>query len=1125
MNRFTHAFAAALPSSASDASGSHPSPAESHFADHGTYQHGTTTAIYDDPRSTHFNPPLTWGSAPSLSLPKRPGLPRHITEDGSGRMTPRATRDPGVRANLMSAQQQWKKAWGGGSNCRLAAMAEGTEGRYAVGGAQYLRILQVTIPESGSSTPTTDKPKTPNRVQQVLARGPGGTQVSEVANLWKTGWAVGKGVNDIDWGVGSMENKIVTANPNGNFLVFDVVKARYEKEVSGGHPRPMNVLRFCKIPAYSYLLLTGGTDGIVKLWDMREREPTSRKSFKHACPVTSICFSPNDPDHFAIGLEQGGLHRYDLRARQKGVGRIWGAHGNKAIMDLKWKASSEHDAFDGSNRAGWLASAGADRKVRIWDMSQSWAEKAVPLHTLHTAHPLRRVSWRPGHETEILTVPSSQPTVSGSIDPTIASITSGLGTQMPVHETDAHLEVWDVRRHYVAKYGIASSDGVAVDAVWSDEGNIVTAFQDGAFSQLSLKGSELPLEQVPRQVMAWNAKGEMAYAVDRFKEGEVPFDDLKQEFASHWDKVGRQSKTIADHPYEPLQACGVVPVPEDDEDEFAYMAHHYKLEGKAPEQLCQWNREVAEICGRPDDARLWTYLKVLIEEFAPSADGSPFNEEIFSGTLPAPSQFLPQDIVSPGDSHPSTREPSPIRGNARVATIPLERAVDTLVDTSQDAVEELLSSTSSSSTSSDASATPSKGRFVAFLPPDIRNISDSQPRLPSTGSSGIPSSLSRRGTFQTLFTQAVTQSQSQQSQNTQQQQQQQSGRDHSSPASSSDIDYPDPYGIGAATTTAVPTRHSSADRSHTATSSVGADSRDRSGSVTKSRSSPLPGQNHHQQNGSNRPLASQGPTAEKKVAIVPATAKDRETQFGADEWEAYRRKRCEVLKDWWQTYINDGEVQMATAVFVIGSCLFEFPSRQCERIVHTYIDLLERYRLTGSAAYIRKHAGIASLETLSTDEGVTHIVHCARCGKSTGSLDDIGIEAKRFWWCKRCLLTAHKCAICHQGVKGIWMGCSRCRHGGHSQCMRLYYHEAPVVPTSNDKNTTNSRPTLDPIQSTATSIAGTSHESSGFVERTRTRDTEVSVNGGGLVDGYTVCPAGCGCKCRRVNAGVEGEPG
>jgi hypothetical protein len=75
--------------------------------------------------------------------------------------------------------------------------------------------------------------------------------------------------------------------------------------------------------------------------------------------------------------------------------------------------------------------------------------------------------------------------------------------------------------------------------------------------------------------------------------------------------------------------------------------------------------------------------------------------------------------------------------------------------------------------------------------------------------------------------------------------------------------------------------------------------------------------------------------------------------------------------------------------------------------------MLERHRLPLPASYIRKHAQLLALQIFASRPGVTHVAHCQRCGKSTGSLDEIGLEkeAKRFWWCKKCRLDARVCAV------------------------------------------------------------------------------------------------------------------
>ena len=80
----------------------------------------------------------------------------------------------------------------------------------------------------------------------------------------------------------AFNNKLVTASPSGNFSIFDLNRGRFgrfqllktiqadiqltEKEISGGHPRPLNVIKLCQQPSHGYMLVTGGTEGQAKIW-------------------------------------------------------------------------------------------------------------------------------------------------------------------------------------------------------------------------------------------------------------------------------------------------------------------------------------------------------------------------------------------------------------------------------------------------------------------------------------------------------------------------------------------------------------------------------------------------------------------------------------------------------------------------------------------------------------------------------------------------------------------------------------------------------------------------------------------------------------------------------------------
>lgn len=69
-----------------------------------------------------------------------------------------------------------------------------------------LKVVQVTSDSSGTATPrASDQPSPTRKLQkgpQLLGKGPGGVAVTEVVNLWRGSMAVGKGVNDVDWGAG-----------------------------------------------------------------------------------------------------------------------------------------------------------------------------------------------------------------------------------------------------------------------------------------------------------------------------------------------------------------------------------------------------------------------------------------------------------------------------------------------------------------------------------------------------------------------------------------------------------------------------------------------------------------------------------------------------------------------------------------------------------------------------------------------------------------------------------------------------------------------------------------------------------------------------------------------------------
>lgn len=66
-----------------------------------------------------------------------------------------------------------------------------------------MKILNIGNTSSGAATPQLSKGK-----GTTIGKGQGGATISEVVNFWKGSWAIGKGVNDLDWGSGSKSSSV-----------------------------------------------------------------------------------------------------------------------------------------------------------------------------------------------------------------------------------------------------------------------------------------------------------------------------------------------------------------------------------------------------------------------------------------------------------------------------------------------------------------------------------------------------------------------------------------------------------------------------------------------------------------------------------------------------------------------------------------------------------------------------------------------------------------------------------------------------------------------------------------------------------------------------------------------------
>lgn len=123
-------------------------------------------------------------------------------------------------------------------------------------------------------------------------------------------------------------------------------------------------------------------------------------------------------------------------------------------------------------------------------------------------------------------------------------------------------------------------------------------------------------------------------------------------------------------------------------------------------------------------------------------------------------------------------------------------------------------------------------------------------------------------------------------------------------------------------------------------------------------------------------------------------------------------------------YAEQGNVQMSVSILLIlGDRIKSFIEESVQEDWYfVYIDLLARFKLYTIANHVIKLSPLASINSLNQQS--TSIRISCNCGRPLGQQD---------WVCERCKSRRNICAICHQVVRGLYVWCQGCAHGGHLQ--------------------------------------------------------------------------------------------
>ncbi|KAI9257798.1 WD40-repeat-containing domain protein [Helicostylum pulchrum] len=143
-------------------------------------------------------------------------------------------------------------------------------------------------------------------------------------------------------------------------------------------------------------------------------------------------------------------------------------------------------------------------------------------------------------------------------------------------------------------------------------------------------------------------------------------------------------------------------------------------------------------------------------------------------------------------------------------------------------------------------------------------------------------------------------------------------------------------------------------------------------------------------------------------------------------------KHESVVMELLNYYTEQGDVQMCVTLYLVLEKYLNIDNDRIEDWFTAYIDLLHRFKLWSTATAIIKACKVQNVR--ERNENATTInIACNTCfklvnGTSSGS-----------WACDKCHKLLNSCTICHQTVRGLYVWCQGCNHGGHLSHMRDWF--------------------------------------------------------------------------------------
>ncbi|KAK7528339.1 uncharacterized protein IWZ02DRAFT_7239 [Phyllosticta citriasiana] len=287
-------------------------------------------------------------------------------------------------------------------------------------------------------------------------------------------------IHDVKWSHGNYSSHIATAAASGKVVLYDLNRTGVELAQLHEHHRQVHKLAFN--PHQGYLLLSGSRDSTVRLWDLRDMKkeimscPSRDRYSGQSEGIRDVSWSPTDGVEFAFGTENGVIQRWDTRMNRAPKLKL-NAH-DKTCYSIDWHPDGKH-----------LASAGADKTVRIWDFS-SEQRRQKPVWTIRTPHPVFHARWRlPFQDQEVFQC---------------THLVTAYDRDHPV------VHVWDFRRPSLPFRELSLYQTAPTDLLWRTRDLLWTVGREGIFTQSDVRYAPKVVDRRNMSAFALSSTGDLS---------------------------------------------------------------------------------------------------------------------------------------------------------------------------------------------------------------------------------------------------------------------------------------------------------------------------------------------------------------------------------------------------------------------------------------------------------------------------------------------------------------------------------------------------------------------------------------------------------------------------------------